>query len=289
MDTVKNWDDILKNIEMLEKYSNSTGDEKTFHTQLIKKGTCFIAYQVNNDIHFAPSRYVGYANNDINIHKDNESKDGRVTNPAINKILGGETPRTNIGLEFEYKKYCQSLGFTANKAGSFGVARKFWFSDISGDLLENIKNSSTEDQSLITDLQEISDQPDIETTEKERLISARIGQGWFREGLIKYWQKCAVTKCDEISILRASHIKPWRYSSNQERLDIYNGLLLTPNLDLLFDKGFISFDLKGSIQISPKMSEFNLQIIGIKKDMKIDIHEKHKAYLNWHRKNLFIK
>jgi putative restriction endonuclease len=288
MTTVETWDDISINIATLERYSSSTEDEMEFHAQLIKKGTCFIAYQINKKIHFAPSRFVGYKGNNIYLHKANKFKDGRITNPAISIILDN-TPQINIGLEFEYRKYCESLGFVARKVGSFGVVRKFWFSNLPEVLLQRIKNSSTEDKCLLSDLQEISNQQNVENTEKEQLVSARVGQGLYREGLIKYWQKCAVTKCDEVAILRASHIKPWRYSSNQERLDIFNGLLLAPNLDILFDKGFISFDSHGNIQISHKMKDDNLKKLGINNKMRIHLHKKHQPYLKWHRKNIFIK
>jgi hypothetical protein len=288
MDTVKKWNDILKNIDTLEKYSKSIDNEIKFHTSLVKKGTCFIAYQQNDRIHFAPSRFVGYSNNEMNIHTINESKDGGLTNPAISKILG-DSPQINSGLEYEYKKYCQSLGFIPNKTGSFGVARKFWFSNNPKELLKKIKHSSTEDQGLILDLQEISNRPNIDKTEKERLISARIGQGWYREGLLKCWKKCAITQCDEISLLRASHIKPWCYSSDKERLDINNGLLLSANFDLLFDKGFITFDENGSIQTSEKLSVENSRILGIEKNMKIKLNDKQQSYIEWHRKNIFIK
>ena len=91
-------------------------------------------------------------------------------------------------------------------------------------------------------------------TEKEAIIKARIGQGKFRENLLKRWQCCAVTGCQEIIVLRASHIKPWRYCTNEERIDIENGLLLLPNIDALFDVGLISFDDQGSMLFSKKLT-----------------------------------
>ncbi|MEG3057297.1 MAG: HNH endonuclease signature motif containing protein [Methanoculleus sp.] len=93
----------------------------------------------------------------------------------------------------------------------------------------------------------------LSSTERESLILSRIGQGEFRSGLISYWKRCAVTGCDSIALLRASHIKPWRDSDNAERLDAYNGLLLAPNLDSAFDKGYISFDDSGEMLISGEL------------------------------------
>jgi putative restriction endonuclease len=83
------------------------------------------------------------------------------------------------------------------------------------------------------------------------LIKARIGQGAFRAKLIVLWGSCAVTGYKDLNLLVASHIKPWSVSSNSERLDVYNGLLLVPNLDKAFDSGFISFKESGEIMISP--------------------------------------
>lgn len=123
------------------------------------------------------------------------------------------------------------------------------------------------------------------TTEKENLIKSRVGQGDFREKLIKYWKGCSITNFKNIEILIASHIKPWSSSTNEERLDVYNGLLLIPNLDKLFDKGFISFDDSGKILISRSLKDY--YTLGVNRDMNINIEEKHKKYLSFHREQVF--
>lgn len=83
----------------------------------------------------------------------------------------------------------------------------------------------------------------IEQTTKEQIIESRIGQGEFRKKLINKWnKKCSISNCELLEILIASHIKPWKFSNNLERLDENNGLLLSPTYDKLFDKGFISFN-----------------------------------------------
>jgi len=138
---------------------------------------------------------------------------------------------------------------------------------------------------LIEDIENILDNEISIDTEKEELIKCRIGQGKFRDYLIEYWKGCSVTNFQDIEILVASHIKPWRSSSSKERLDVYNGLLLTPNLDKLFDKGYISFDDNGKILISKSLK--NYQVLGINTDMKINITEEHKKYLTFHREQIF--
>ena len=141
--------------------------------------------------------------------------------------------------------------------------------------------------SIIDDLSEINNSKQLSETEKKNLISSRIGQGDFRKNLIQYWNGCSITQHMQIDILIASHIKPWKNSTNDERLDVYNGFLLLPNLDKLFDKGYISFDDEGKIMISDELNNF--EELGINKAMKIEIENKHKKYLLFHRENIFQK
>lgn len=67
--------------------------------------------------------------------------------------------------------------------------------------------------------------------------------------LDSYWASCAISDVTVPEFLRASHIKPWRDSSNQERLDPFNGILLNAALDIAFELGFISFNDDGAILI----------------------------------------
>lgn len=112
-----------------------------------------------------------------------------------------------------------------------------------GQIIPSPDYGSLSDASIIQDIDEFNmTYTEVSETEREAIVQSRVGQGKFREDLIRYWGKCAVTGCELIKILKASHIKPWRYSSNIERLDKFNGLLLIPNLDSTFDNGLISFD-----------------------------------------------
>ena len=96
-----------------------------------------------------------------------------------------------------------------------------------------------------------SRRPPITDTVKEALVLARRGQGLFRARVQTIETHCRVTRVDRPEHLRASHCKPWRDATNEERLDGDNGLLLTPTIDHLFDRGFISFDPDGHLLISP--------------------------------------
>lgn len=157
---------------------------------------------------------------------------------------------------------------------------------------KEIRESSLYDAgslSLLDDIQQFeSEQGFLEKTEKENIVLSRIGQGIFRNKLLRYWKGCAVTGFSDPRMLRASHIKPWKNSTNEERLDTFNGLLLIPNLDTAFDKGLISFTDEGDILISRDLSTAELEILGITLDMNLrhtDI--RHAKYLKYHRENIF--
>lgn len=138
-------------------------------------------------------------------------------------------------------------------------------------------------------LAEFSDK-EIQKTEAERIVKERVGQDIYREALIKYWKgSCAVTGCTLNEALKASHAKPWKdCTSDSERLNVYNGFLLTANLDALFDKGFISFTNEGLIMISSCMEPSDLRGLGLSSDMKLRwIEKEHLEFLDYHHKNIW--
>ncbi len=121
------------------------------------------------------------------------------------------------------------------------------------------------------------------TTTRLAETTLRVGQDIFRSELLNYWGACAVTGCDVSEILIASHIVPWSESGDQERLDVYNGLLLTPNLDRLFDRYLISFDESGLIQIAPSLPMASLIALGVHSQLKlINLAPEHIPYLKRH-------
>lgn len=137
------------------------------------------------------------------------------------------------------------------------------------------------------DIEEIFTDNSASNTEVRSNLLIRLGQGKFRQKLVEYWQGCALTGHKQINLLVASHIKPWKDSNNKERLDVYNGLLLLPNIDKLFDKGYISFDNNGKILLSNEIK--NYEVLGINNKMKIKLEKKHLLYLEYHRENIFIR
>ena len=101
-------------------------------------------------------------------------------------------------------------------------------------------------------------------TERSGLVTSRVGQGAYRKRIIHRWEyKCAVTNFNKLDILIASHILPWAKSNDMERLDVHNGILLSPTYDALFDKHLITFDDKGKIILSDKIEHSAYQKIGV--------------------------
>lgn len=126
----------------------------------------------------------------------------------------------------------------------------------------------------------------IRDTEKKALVSARRGQGKFRANVRKVEKACRVTKVERLEHLVASHVKPWRMSSNAERLDGENGFLLTPTIDHLFDKGFISFENNGRVIISDVADVRALRKMGMDGKSPPNVggfSEGQRRYLEYHR------
>lgn len=130
--------------------------------------------------------------------------------------------------------------------------------------------------------------PMIAETESEVKTKIRLGQQKFRRDLIPLWDyKCALCEIELPTLLRASHSKPWKDSTDFERVDPYNGVLLCCNHDALYDKGFIAFDGQGRLHISSQIPEEDYDIYSIRPKMKIARNENNKPYFKWHKRNLF--
>ncbi|WP_263703490.1 HNH endonuclease [Bacillus thuringiensis] len=127
----------------------------------------------------------------------------------------------------------------------------------------------------------------LDKTEKESVVKARIGQSIFKKVLLAVEKKCKLCGVSDERFLVASHIKRWSQSDNHERLDVNNGLLLCPNHDSLFDKGYISFDNDGTILISGTLDEMTKVFLNINKTMNIRMNEGQWEYMEWHRENIF--
>ena len=123
-------------------------------------------------------------------------------------------------------------------------------------------------------------------TERKGLVTSRVGQGAYRKRIIHRWEyKCPITGYSNLDILIASHIVPWSESDNNERLDVHNGILLSPTYDALFDRHLISFENNGKIILSETIEKNAFQKIGVTgKETIKNLSEYNFEYLERHRK-----
>lgn len=132
----------------------------------------------------------------------------------------------------------------------------------------------------------------ISETEKKAIVLARRGQGLFRTRVSLIERKCRLTGTTNPEYLRASHTKPWRDATNDERLDGDNGFLLTPDADFLFDRGFISFENSGRVLVSPVADMTSIGKMGISQSMLQNVgafSAGQRQYLEFHRENIFLE
>lgn len=128
------------------------------------------------------------------------------------------------------------------------------------------------------------------STEAERLVVQRVGQEVFRDRLLDYWEgRCAVTGLAVPELLRASHIKPWAdCETDAERLDVFNGILLAPQLDAAFDRGFITVGDDGNVLVAGALGQDARVVLGVEHPLRIrGLADGHRRYLPWHRERVF--
>ena len=171
-----------------------------------------------------------------------------------------------------------------------------WVVDlVKGDMVLDLPNvdSSLENTKVWEDSIEESIQADLDIpdTVRETLVQSRVGQGLFRKELLLIEPACRVTGVNNPVHLVASHTKPWRDSSNEERLDPENGFMLTPTIDHLFDRGFISFKNNGDLIVSPVAHRESMRKMGLPENHKLNVGDftyGQKKYLNWHRDSILL-
>lgn len=173
----------------------------------------------------------------------------------------------------------------------FGVRSPVITSDINDDT-DTFLRERIEQQIIIG----IRSDETITATEKESLVNSRIGQGVFREKLlVDCGSKCPISQITDARILRASHIVPWRFASNSDRLDPKNGLIFSPTYDLLFDQGLITFEANKTIRISSQLSDETVRKLGLIdgatfRDLPLspDENSKRLEFLKYHRETIFL-
>jgi hypothetical protein len=140
--------------------------------------------------------------------------------------------------------------------------------------------------------EQVEDDSSVPATDREAIIRARGGQGIFKQRVLQIETSCRITGVENLSHLVASHCKPWRDSTNEERLNGENGLLLTPSIDHLFDRGFIGFEDSGELLISPVAHRPSLQRMGVETNRLVNVGvftEGQRKFLEYHRKGVLLQ
>lgn len=188
-----------------------------------------------------------------------------------------------------------SLNFAEVLCGLIGEeARPFITSSETGIALENGKIVTGDDLDVWERRLEEQVEADssVNETDREAIIRARRGQGLFKQRVMQIETRCRITGVERIDHLLASHCKPWRDSTNEERLIGENGLLLTPSIDHLFDRGFIGFEDSGDLIISPVAHKPSLQRMGVETNRIVHVGtftEGQRQFLDYHRNVVLLK
>lgn len=142
------------------------------------------------------------------------------------------------------------------------------------------------------ELNQVQSNPGLSDTERQAIVLARRGQGLFKKRVMTIERACRITGVEREEHLRASHCKPWRDATNEERLNGENGLLLTPSMDHLFDRGFIAFEDSGRMIVSPVAHEESLTRMGLDPRQPPNVgtfSTGQKQFLEFHRENVFLQ
>ena len=232
-----------------------------------------------------------------------------IDTPKIRDIaLGVLTPHLFVRIKSKIKNvtqpfiYCGSLEFlehevkTANPAHI--IFKSIDYDDFTeNDDLQNIylwkpSKIGKNTQSKISKRNDVSKErltryKKPSETERKGMITSRVGQGYYRQQVMEKWNgECPITGIAIKSILIASHIVPWKEATNEERLDVENGILLSPLYDSLFDRHLISFAEDGKIIISEKITKENRIQLGLSDNIKIKITTGMIPYLRIHKNKL---
>lgn len=206
----------------------------------------------------------------------------------INKLLLIEGIPSESQLSYYHNANMRSFPKRINRTDpiNYGIALNISDEEALNKLLEFLIDS--EGAQIAQEIADIDNQ-NLSKTEKETLIKSRLGQGKFRDDLAAvHVGKCQLSGVDKLDLLRASHIKPWKDSGDDERLDVDNGLLLSVQYDLLFDKGYISFNDDGEILISDRITSDEKRIYQLNDEMKIVMRsDRQRGFMQHHRERFF--
>jgi hypothetical protein len=238
----------------------------------------------------ASKRIISLARNDLVVYVRLDNRDPLIVHPAFEECYSTLARSTHMsqagGIRFYHNLNLSKFPKRDNGHGlthygiQFGFAStealRMFVSDLQSALA--LTSPIALDKTLDAEIKEVD-------TEAMALRKARIGQGRFRADLLNFWQgHCPITGVYTPELLRASHIKPWHVSTDPERLDAFNGLLLAVHLDALFDRALITFQDSGDMRVSKRLSTKERSVFGLTcPSGKLLLSASHIEYLRHHQ------
>jgi putative restriction endonuclease len=254
---------------------------KSFHA--ISKGvvtpanTGFIILFVTKDKQEVFPQYKDYVDGNI-LFWEGEEKHG-----SDKRIIGARKKHEEIHLFYRDTHHSPFVYF-----GSVELLNYELREDAPSEFMFQIAGLVNEEDAFKEVREHAPEYNTLTKTECDAIVKSRLGQGLFRNNLVRLWGSCSVTGMDTITLLRASHIKPWKISTNPERLNPFNGLLLIPNYDLLLDKGLITFRNTGHVMISDKLNQVEKRVFQVHEGLRLRrIYAECHEFLEYHRDLVF--
>jgi len=237
-----------------------------------------------------PEQYIKYKCVVTADHKTistfNDKKYGGV---GINETLGGVVFETQLLYEFRNPVSLEELSKHGISKKRIPVMKETSKPEAFRFLEEYEAMDRENNKEIIREIEDMHDIDMLPGEERKAVIKVRVNQGEFRKALMNKYNHCCLCSVSNPELLTASHIKPWANSTKEEKTNPNNGLLLCPNHDRLFDKGFISFDERGKVLISQELSEVDRTFMNVNPNTMLVMNDAMKSFMTYHRNNVFKK
>ena len=144
---------------------------------------------------------------------------------------------------------------------------------------------------------------DERPSERQAIWWARVGQHKFAKAVLRNcgWECvfCGFSLGADTArpLLRASHIKPWRASSGDERRDVRNGVAACPTHDAAFDAGDLTLERDLSVVLSGRLRTatnaavrvaFTAPVLRRRAEIPAGHSPPRVDYVEWHRTVEFV-
>lgn len=282
------WEDVKSKHDLSKPHPFAFRKRRGKSVQKMQIGDRIINYMKGHQVFFAVWEITGERFFEPQLYAGQEFPECVQVRPLV-------FVHPNEGIPFQQIKgrlqRFQKLPNTENWGGIVRQSATVWESQ-DGDTILAALGYNPDASELETDLRDLRSNH-TDPTVRKQLVDARLGQGLFRANVLANWEhRCAVTGTEILTAIRASHLKPWRVSTDEERLSPDNGLPLIATLDALFDAGLITFDDAGYMKISPGLArrqqqELDAVGVGNSRQLRRPPTPEERRFLAYHRDQVF--